>query len=91
MNPVDQPPAKRRRRSNVDPWREQIGEWLRQGLSGVRMLELARQDPGQPYRGCGSVWRAAVRRERLEVLHEQAVDNLPIRFEGLSGEYLQVD
>jgi transposase len=48
--PVDQPPAKRRRKSNVDPWREQIGEWLRQGLSGVRMLDLARADPDQPYR-----------------------------------------
>ena len=41
--------------------------------------------------GCGSVWRAAVRRERLSLLHEQAVADVPIRFEGLPGEYLQVD
>jgi hypothetical protein len=55
------------------------------------MLELAREDPEHPYVGCGSVWRAAVRRERLSLLHEQAVADVPIRFEGLPGEYLQVD
>jgi hypothetical protein len=55
------------------------------------MMELAREDPEHPYGGCGSVWRAAVRRERLRLLHEQAVTDVPIRFEGLPGEYLQVD
>src|SRR6266536_5797898 len=52
---------------------------------------LARAAPEHPYGGCGSVWRAAVRRERLSLLHEQAVADVPIRFEGLPGEYLQVD
>src|SRR6476659_3627772 len=42
--PVDQRPAHRARVSVVDPWRTQIAEWLKQGLSGVRMLELARED-----------------------------------------------
>src|SRR5215207_7797853 len=89
--PVDQPPPRRQRVSLVDPWRSQIAEGLRQGLSGVRMLELARDDAEQPFRGCDSVWRAAVRRERLALEHEQAVADVPIRFEGLPGEYLQVD
>jgi transposase len=89
--PVDQPASARRRKSSVDAFREQIAEWLKQGLSGVRMMELAREDPDHPYGGCGSVWRAAVRRERLSLLHEQAVADVPIRFEGLPGEYLQVD
>src|SRR5215207_751010 len=89
--PVDQPPPRRQRVSRVDPWRSQIAEGLRQGLSGVRMLELARDDAEQPFRGCDSVWRAAVRRERLVLEHEQAVADVPIRFEGLPGEYLQVD
>jgi transposase len=89
--PVDRQPSARRRKSSVDAFREQIGEWLSQGLSGVRMMELARDDPDHPYGGCGSVWRAAVRRERLSGLHEQAVADVPIRFEGLPGEYLQVD
>ena len=71
--PVDRQPSARRRKSSVDAFREQIAEWLKQGLSGVRMMELAREDPEHPYRGCGSVWRAAVRRERLSLVHEQAV------------------
>ncbi|MBV9596576.1 MAG: hypothetical protein JOZ87_06900 [Chloroflexi bacterium] len=37
------------------------------------------------------MWRAAVRQERLVLEHEQAVADVPIRFEGLPGEYLQVD
>ena len=89
--PVDRQSSVRRRKSSVDAFREQIAEWLKQGLSGVRMMELARDDPDHPYGGCGSVWRAAVRRERLSGLHEQAVADVPIRFEGLPGEYLQVD
>jgi hypothetical protein len=35
--------------------------------------------------------RAAVRRERLVFEHEQSVADVPVRFEGLPGEYLQVD
>jgi transposase len=89
--PVDQQPSARRRKSSVDPFREQIADWLKQGLSGVRMLQLARDDREHPYRGGSSVWRAAVRRERLNGLHAEAVANVPIRFEGLPGEYLQVD
>jgi transposase len=88
---VDRQPESRRRKSHVDPFREQIGEWLKQGLSGVRMMELARADPDHPYVGGSSAWRAAVRRERLSLLHEQAVADVPLRFEGLPGEYLQVD
>ena len=89
--PVDRQPSGRRRKSSVDAFREQIAEWLKQGLSGVRMMELARDDADHPYVGGSSVWRAAVRRERLSRLHEQAVTDVPIRFEGLPGEYLQVD
>lgn len=89
--PVDQPPPRRQRVSLVDPWRSQIAEWLRRGVSGVRMLELARDDPEHPFRGCDSVWRAAVRQARLVAEHEHAVADVPIRFEGLPGEYLQVD
>ena len=89
--PVDQRPARRRRKASTDAWREQIATWVRDGLSAVRMLELARTDPEQPYRGCASTWRAAVRRERLAQQQAQAVAAVPVRFEGLPGEYLQVD
>jgi hypothetical protein len=46
------------------------------------MKELAREDVDHPYVGCGSMCRAAVLRERLSLLHEQAVADVPIRFEG---------
>ena len=58
--PVDRPPARRRRRSIVDPYREQIARWVAEGLTGVRMLELARADPERPYPGSHTVFRAAV-------------------------------
>jgi transposase len=89
--PVEQTPAPRHRRSVVDPYRPQIEQWIRDGLTAQRMLELARADPERPYPGGHSVWRAYVRRVRAELAHEQAVADVPIRFEGLPGEYLQVD
>lgn len=87
--PVDKQPAKRLRRSIVDPYEGQIRQWLQEGLMGVRMLELARADPEQPYRGGRSVFADRVRRLRREL--EQSLADVPVRFEGLPGEYLQVD
>lgn len=37
--PVDRVPAHRQRASIVDPYREQIGRWLGEGLTAARMLE----------------------------------------------------
>ena len=71
--PIDQPPAKRQRASLVDPYRDQIAGWVREDLSAVRMLELARADPERPYPGSQSVFRAAVRGERLKQQHGEAV------------------
>jgi hypothetical protein len=53
------------------------------------MLEQARSDPDKPYLGGQSVFRAAVRRERLR--WAQVAADVPVRFEGLPREYLQVD
>jgi len=55
------------------------------------MLELARADPVRPYPGQHAVFRAAVREERLRQDHAAAVVAVPVRFEGLPAEYLQVD
>ena len=52
--PVDQQPAPRRRRSQVDPYAAAIRGWLGEKLAVVRMLELARADPEQPYTGSRS-------------------------------------
>ncbi len=89
--PLDQRPARRTRRSIVDPHREQIAQWVKEGLTAERMLELARHDDAQPYQGGHSVFRAAVRQARLAQAHERAVLDVPVRFEGLPAEYLQVD
>ena len=47
QEPVDRRPAQRRRPSIVDPYREQIERWVKEGLTAERMLELARADPAQ--------------------------------------------
>ncbi len=49
--PVERTPAKRQRRSRVDPYRPHIERWIEEGLTAVRMLELAREDAEQPYTG----------------------------------------
>src|ERR671932_970918 len=87
--PVTQVPARRQRASQVDPFRPQIEQWLQQGLSTVRMLELARSDPAHPYSGGRSVFNDMVRRIRLE--RDRLSADIPLRFEGLPAEYLQVD
>jgi transposase len=87
--PVDRQPSKRHRPSSVDPFAEQIKQWMDQNLSVVRMLELARADADHPYPGGRSVFGEYVRKVRLEL--QRAHADVPVRFEGLPGEYLQVD
>ena len=89
--PPDRAPAERHRASRVDPYQRQITAWLDAGLSVVRMLELARSDEVQPYSGGRSQFGEMVRRIRRERDRDQAAQDVPIRFEGLPGEYLQVD
>jgi len=91
QEPVERAPAKRHRRSKVDPYRAQIAGWLGEGLTAERMLALARADPDRPYRGGQRVFRGYVRRVRLEQQQQQAASDVPIRFAGLPAEYLQVD
>lgn len=87
--PVDRQPAKRNRSSSVDPFLDQIKQWLGEKLTLVRMLELARADPSHPYAGGRSVFSDDVRKGRLE--QERVLADVPVRFAGLPGEYLQVD
>jgi len=87
--PVNRTSAPRARASMVDPYRPQIEQWLIDGLSIVRMLELVRADPEHPFTGGRSTFSDMVRRIRREIERTQA--DVPVRFEGLPGEYLQVD
>jgi transposase len=88
---VEAPPLHRKRGSIVDPYRDQIAQWVKEGLTAARMLELARADQEHPYAGGHAVFRDAVHAERLNQQQEQAIADVPVRFEGLPGEYLQVD
>ncbi len=65
--PVDRESAPRHRRSGLDPWKERIEGWLGEGLSAVRMLELARADLDEPYTGSRSQFGEYVRRVRREL------------------------
>ena len=87
--PVDKTPARRERTSSIDPFAEQIKQWLRENLSVVRMTELARADPEHPFQGGRSTFSDGVQRVRRALKEREA--DVPIRFEGLPGEYLQVD
>jgi len=87
--PVGKQPTKRDRSSSVDPFIDQIEHWLGEKLTIVRMLELARADSIHPYTGGRSVFSDYVRKVRLE--RERVLADIPVRFEGLPGEYLQVD
>lgn len=57
----------------------------------VRMLELVREDPVQPYSGSRSQFGEMVRRIRLTLAQVEAAATVPVRFEGLPCEYLQVE
>ena len=48
---VDKKPKTRERTSAVAVFDTQIGEWLDQNLSVIRMLELARANADHPYAG----------------------------------------
>ena len=89
--PVEQGPGRRQRGSQVDVYRAQIEGWVAADLPVVRMLELVRSEGEPPYVGSRSQFGEMVRRIRLEREHQQAVRDVPLRFEGLPGEYLQVD
>jgi len=88
---VDKPATPRQRVSKADPYRPQIEAGITAGLSTVRMLEIARADPDQPYTGGHTVFGDLVRHIRSEQAQQQASADVPIRFEGLPAEYLQVD
>lgn len=87
--PVDQQPAKRQRTSSVAVFDAQIRTWLEQQLSVQRMLDLARSDRDHPYRGKDAAFYDYVR--PIKRARKLTPDAVPIRFEGLPGELLQID
>src|SRR5947208_11266834 len=87
--PIDHQPAKRKRTSTVAVFDAQIRAWLDQQLSVQRMLELARTDPQHPYQGGQAAFYDYLR--PLKRARAALPALVPIRFEGLPGELLQID
>lgn len=86
---IDQKPKKRDRKSAASVFDAQIQEWLDQDLPVIRMFEKARADAEHPYTGSETAFYDYVRKMRRARQHSPA--NVAIRFEGMPGEYLQID
>src|SRR3989454_10462271 len=86
---VDKKPKTRERTSAVAVFDAQIAEWLDQNLSVIRMLELARANADHPYAGKDTAFYDYVRKVRRA--RKQTPQNLALRFEGVPGEFLQID
>jgi transposase len=86
---VDKKPQPRQRESRVDVFRPQIASWLDENLPVIRMLELAREDHEHPYTGSETAFYDYVRKMRRA--RKLTPGNVALRFEGVPGEYLQID
>ena len=86
---VDKKPKTRERTSAVAAFDAQIAEWLDQDISVIRMLELARANTDHPYTGGETAFYDYVRKVRRA--RQQTPRSLALRFEGVPGEFLQID
>jgi transposase len=86
---VDKQPKPRERSSAVALYDAQITGWLEKDISVIRMLELARADQEHPYQGGETAFYDYVRKVRRA--RKQSPHHLALRFEGMPGEYLQID
>jgi transposase len=87
--PIDQPAAPRQHTSAIAVFAAQIASWLDQQWSVQRMLEEARQHPEHPYRGSPAAFYDYVR--PLKQARKGLPGDVPVRFNGLAGELLQID
>jgi transposase len=88
--PIERAPQARQRHSIAAPFAPQVQQWLGQGLRVTRMLELARADTAHPYRGGPTAFFDFVRAQRRQ-LRLPSPRDVAVRFEGLPGEFLQID
>ncbi len=86
---VDKQPQPRTRSSAVAVFDAQLAQWLDQNLLVSRMLELARADEEHPYTGGDTAFYDYVRKVRRA--RKQTPRDLALRFEGVPGEFLQID
>src|SRR2546423_1897762 len=86
---VEKKPKTRDRPSAVAVFDAQIAQWLDQDISVIRMLELARANTDHPYSGGEPAFYDYVRKVRYA--RQQTPRHLALRFEGVPGEFLQID
>jgi transposase len=86
---IEPKPQKRDRKSAISVFDAQIHEWLDQNLPVIRMFELARADAAHPYTGSETAFYDYVRKVRRA--RQYPPQNVAIRFEGMPGEYVQID
>jgi transposase len=86
--PVEHRYRRARRPSPLEAWRETVERWLDEESPVRRMFELVRGDVERPFTGSAATWYRWVK----SVGAARAATAAPvIRFEGLPGEFLQVD
>lgn len=86
---VDKKPQSRQRTSAVAAYSARIEQWLDKQIPVRRMLEMACADQEQPYTGGETAFYDYVRKLRRK--RQLAPANLALRFEGMPGEFLQID
>jgi len=87
--PADREYRRKPRPDAASPYEEQILTWLQDGVPAERMLQIVQEQEEQRYQGSRSAFYAAVARIRRTA--ELAKAERFVRFEGLPGEYAQVD
>ena len=89
MEPTSKQYQRPKRESVVDPFEDDIRRWIQEDIPVTVMLERVRKDPEKPYKGGRSIFYERVRviRQEVKMTKQKAI----WRFEGLPGEYLQVD
>jgi len=86
---VEKHPKTRNRSSAVAVFDAQIAQWLDKKLPITRMLELARADEEHPYSGGETAFYDYIRKVRRA--GKQTPHDLAMRFEGVPGEFVQID
>jgi transposase len=89
VEPAEKEQQRPKRGSLVDPYQDKILQWMQEGIPVTVMLERLRKDQNNPYKGGNSIFYQRVQRIRKE--KKMAKQKAVWRFEGLPGEYLQVD